>query len=152
MKPVLEKSIAVPLLLLSAVLPGRGDADEMPSRAKSRAEYAGADVVKGAATVRVILDFAKIMTFEQPAKTIIIGNPAIVDGVLSDQYSIVLTGKGIGTTNMIVLGEGGQEVTNLVVNVVGNNSHQTTVYQGTVSQIYTCAGPCKPLAPAVPSK
>jgi Flp pilus assembly secretin CpaC len=101
----------------------------------------------------VTLDFARVLTFGMPARTIIIGNPAVVDGTLSDDRTIVLTGKAIGTTNMIVLGEAGREVASFVVNVTTNNSQSITVHQGETQQTYTCAGTCRPpAAPAAGSK
>jgi hypothetical protein len=47
---------------------------------------------------------------------------------------------------MIVLGEAGREIANLVVRVTVNSSQVTTVHQGVVLQTYTCADTCQPLA------
>lgn len=126
------------------LLPGAGKADEMRLRAS---EPYGANVVSGSipTPIGVTLDFARILAFPHAARTVVIGNPAIVDGTLSDEHTIVLTGKAIGTTNMIVLGEGGQEVANLAVSVFANSNQVTTVYSGTQQQIFSCSETCRPV-------
>ncbi|MBM6583668.1 pilus assembly protein N-terminal domain-containing protein [Microvirga sp. BT689] len=141
------------LVLAGPALPAPGMADEAAVRPVTRgpAGYS-ADPGQKATAIGVTLDFARIETFEVPARTVIIGNPAIVDGTLSDEKTIVLTGKAVGTTNMIVLGEAGREIANLMVNVVPNRSQLTTVHQGEAQQTYTCADACRPLPSAAPSK
>ncbi len=94
--------------------------------------------------VGVKIDFAKVLAFVEPARTIIIGNPAIVDGMLSDDHTIVLTGRAVGVTNLIVLGEGGRQVLNTIVNVTPSRYRMTTVYSGTTLNTFTCTGSCKP--------
>lgn len=126
--------------------PHRSMADEASQGARPHAG-AAALAEEESASISVILDFARVLTFDQPARTIIIGNPAIVDGTLNDERTLVLTGKGSGTTNLIVLGEGGREVSNLVVNVAPGSRRTLTVYQGTAQQTFSCLGPCRPAAP-----
>lgn len=117
-----------------------------------RADEAQADPSATAARIRVrgdqttlpvVLDFAKVLTFDQPARTIIIGNPGIVDGTLSDEYNLVLTGKAVGVTNMIVLGEAGREIASMRVSVSANASRVTTVYHGATQQVYSCVDDCR---------
>lgn len=99
--------------------------------------------------IGVTLDFARILVFDHPARTVVIGNPGIIDGTLSDEYTIVLTGKAVGTTNMIVLGEAGQEVANLAISVFANGHQVTTVYHGTEQQIFSCSETCRPVPTVV---
>lgn len=147
MTKALQKIIALSALLTSALLPQKGGADEMLPQPLPIAPLAGAVSERQTSTVNLKLDFARILTFERPARTIIIGNPGIVDGTLSDENTMVLTGKAVGATNMIVLGEAGEEIANLVVNVMTNNGQLTTVHHGIAQQVYSCAGPCRPLLP-----
>jgi Flp pilus assembly secretin CpaC len=151
--PASRKFITLLLVLTGPALPGSGMADEAVARpVPSRPADASATREQKAAAIRVTLDFARVQTFEVPVRTVIIGNPAIVDGTLNDERTIVLTGKAIGTTNLIVLGEAGREIANLVVNVISNRDQLTTVHQGEAQQTYTCADACRPLSPAAPSK
>lgn len=142
---------ATTLLVASAGLSQQGRADEAPGRASAPAS-ARVQVTRGQSTLPVVLDFAKILSFDQPARTIIIGNPGIVDGTLSDEHTIVLTGKAVGTTNMIVLGEAGREIANLNVVVSANTRQLTTIYQGTTQQVYSCVETCRPVDNAEPAK
>jgi Flp pilus assembly secretin CpaC len=131
-------------------LPNNAQADEAPRQPPSIQESSSQVIGREIATISVIMDFAKLLSFDQPARTIVIGNPGIVDGTLSDENTIVLTGKAVGTTNMIILGEGGREIANLTVDVARNNSQLTVVNHGATQQIFSCAGRCQPVAaPAV---
>jgi Flp pilus assembly secretin CpaC len=148
----LQLAFAVAALLACALAAGEGRADEMASLPPSGSARVGTMVAKELSAVGVTLDFAKVLSFSHPARTIIIGNPGIVDGTLSDEHTIVLTGKALGTTNMIVLGEAGQEIANLTVHVGTNTRQWTTVHHGTTQQLFSCAGPCKPLVAPSESK
>lgn len=137
--------VAVLALLASAPLFGRAAADEMPRQLPPKLVKTDTVVAQRPSEIGVTLDFAKILKFDQPARTIIIGNPAIVDGTLSDEHTIVLTGKALGVTNMIVLAESGAEIASLTVNVVANTHQLTIVHHGEVQQAFSCAGSCRSL-------
>ncbi len=146
-KPI-GRAIAALVVLISAHL-AQTAADEMkrptfPPNAK------GEDPERDAGAISVTLDFARVMAFNRPARTIIIGNPGIIDATLSDDRTLVLTGRAVGATNMIILGDGGEEIANLAVNVVGNKSQLTIVHHGTEQQVFSCSSACRPvLAPEV---
>ncbi len=139
----LQNILALLILLACTFLAERGQADEMSVQVTSRATREAKIRSGETSSIGVTLDFAKILAFDHPARTIVIGNPSIVDGTLSDDRTIVLTGKALGTTNMIVLGEGGLEIANLTVHVAANTSQWTTVHEGTKQQIFSCSGPCR---------
>lgn len=146
------RAVAAMGVVVSCMFPIQGHADEMVPRGAVPLKGASVQVGATASALRVVLDFAKLVSFEQPARTIIIGNPAIVDGTLNDEYTLVLTGKSVGTTNMIVLDGEGREMINTTVSVVGNSRQLTTVHHGVTQQVYSCDGPCRPLpAPAAPA-
>ena len=86
--------------------------------------------------------------------TVIIGNTGIADATLGGGGTIILTGKMLGTTNLIVLDESGRELLSSDVQVVPlDNRAKTTVVilRGTAeAQTYACiagAG-CAPAAGA----
>ncbi len=141
-KPVVNV-IAVSVQVASAIL-AQAAADEVPTNGLLH-QSRTAGVERDATTITITLDFARVLTFNRSARTIIIGNPGIIDGTLSDDRTIVLTGKAVGTTNMIILGEGGDEIANLAVNVAGNKSQLTTVHQGSEQHVFSCVGPCRPV-------
>ncbi|MFC4172913.1 pilus assembly protein N-terminal domain-containing protein [Microvirga sp. GCM10011540] len=120
-------------------------ADGKPRETLTRSEGVDVAAVDNGASVVVRLDFAKVLMLSAPARTIIIGNPDIVDGTLSDERSIVLTGKATGATNLIVLGEGGREIANLLVRVSSGGRQLTTVYHGAEPKTFSCIGSCAPV-------
>lgn len=93
--------------------------------------------------VEVALDLARILKLDEPARTIVIGNPAVLDATINDERTLVLTGKVPGTTNMIVLNGEGDEVANMMINVV-QGSHIVTVHRGSQKEMYNCVGKCRP--------
>jgi len=56
-----------------------------------------------AADVTVIMDQAKLMRLPDRVATIVIGNPMIADASLQPGGLMVITGKGYGLTNLMVL-------------------------------------------------
>jgi Flp pilus assembly secretin CpaC len=66
-------------------------------------------------TVRVTIDFARLLTLDRAATTVVIGNPGLAVAQLSDDRTIILTGKTAGATNLIALDAEGREVTNVVL-------------------------------------
>src|SRR4051812_10323054 len=113
--------LAAAILLASAGLSQQGRADEAAPLSQVTTSSV-VSVSSDVSSINVMLDFAKILSFSEPARTIIIGNPGIVDGTLNDESTLVLTGKAVGVTNMIVFGEAGREITNLRVHVLANSS------------------------------
>lgn len=143
MQGLFFKTVAMTLLAGSLCSSPDVRADEMPDGLVGGSTASRIRIRADQTTLPVVLDFAKVLTFEQPARTIIIGNPGIVDGTLSDEYNLVLTGKAVGVTNMIILGEAGREIANVRVSVSANASQLTTVYHGSAQQVYSCVDTCR---------
>lgn len=93
--------------------------------------------------IQLTIDFAKIMTLEKPAGTIVIGNPGIADATVGDDRTIVLTGKAAGATNMIVLDAEGRQIANAVLRVASDVRQLTTVFYGSKRQTFSCAPRCE---------
>ncbi len=62
------------------------------------------------AAIEVVMNQAKIVKLAREADTIVIGNPEIADAAVQDATTIVLTGKGFGVTNLVVLDLDGQRL------------------------------------------
>jgi Flp pilus assembly secretin CpaC len=70
-------------------------------------------------TIRVDLDYARIVKIPDGAQTLVIGNPLIADvTMLKNSQLMVITGKSFGTTNLIVLDRAGSQVGESIVTVV----------------------------------
>jgi len=137
------------LSVQAVTVPGGTRAADMPERFDLQpgvAAVANKRVTEAAsvAALNVVIDYARLLRLDEDAKTIVIGNPAVLDATLSDGRTVVLTGKVKGTTNLIVLDENAREVENLLVNVV-QGRHVMTVYRGTERETYNCVGSCTPM-------
>ena len=94
-------------------------------------------------TIDVTIDFAKILKLDRPADTIVIGNPSIADASISDEQTLVLTGKTAGTTNLIAIDKDGGEIINVTVQVASDIRKLTTVFLGADRQTFSCAPVCE---------
>ena len=94
--------------------------------------------------ILVETDRAQILRLEQPAGSIIIGNPGIADATVQDVRTLVLTGKSVGSTNIIILDGEGNEMLNRVVEVTAPSNAAVTMYKGPVRQSYSCSPICEP--------
>lgn len=94
-------------------------------------------------TIDVTIDFAKILKLDRPADTIVIGNPSIADASISNEQTLVLTGKTAGTTNLIAIDKDGTEIINATVQVASDIRKLTTVFFGADRQTFSCAPVCE---------
>ncbi|MCA1408875.1 pilus assembly protein N-terminal domain-containing protein [Ensifer sp. IC3342] len=92
--------------------------------------------------VKVIVDFARTLMLARPASTLIIGNPAIAQATLSDDRTVILTGRTPGSTNLIVMGTDGAEVANVILDVVAAGGRLVTVDEGRGKTTYSCTSRC----------
>lgn len=94
--------------------------------------------------VSVITDRAKVFRIEQPADTIIIGNPAIADVTMHDRTTLVITGKSYGTTNLVILNAAGDPIIDEVISVEPPASSVVTLTRSTQSYSFGCTPHCQP--------
>ncbi|MGE0847001.1 MAG: pilus assembly protein N-terminal domain-containing protein [Flavobacteriaceae bacterium] len=91
----------------------------------------------------VAVDRASIMRLDQPAATVIIGNPAIADASVYSREMLIITGKAYGTTNLIVLDERGEVISDNTVYVQAPSEGAVTVQRGTEKVSLACAPNCE---------
>lgn len=94
--------------------------------------------------VSVVVNRAKVFRIEEPAKTIIIGNPMIADVVMNDPTTLVITGKSYGTTNLVILGADGQPIIDEIVTVLQPETGLVTVQRSAQRYSYNCSPTCQP--------
>lgn len=97
-----------------------------------------------AETVTVTLDQAKVIRISAPASTIIIGNPSIADATLQDAQTLVLTGRAYGSTNMIILDESGEPISDTQLVVEAPTREMVTIHRGVVRNTVSCTPLCQP--------
>jgi Flp pilus assembly secretin CpaC len=129
----------------------------VPGNPVTRSNFAVASTVFGAlaavalpgsmtpakADVQVVLDQAKILRLPAKVSTIIIGNPAIADVTIQRSGIAIVTGKTYGTTNMIVLGAGGEMISEEQVVVKPPEAAIVTVQRGMDRESLACTPTCE---------
>ena len=96
-----------------------------------------------AADVAVILDQAKLIKLPEKVATVVVGNPLIADASLQPGGLMVVTGKGYGTTNVIVLDRSGAVLMEKTIEVQGPREHIVVLYRGVERETYSCAANCQ---------
>src|SRR5882757_7613019 len=81
------------------------------------------------AGIEVTMNQAKIVKLTRPADTVVIGNPAIADASVQDASTIVLTGKGFGVTNLVVLDQEGGPIIDQQVTVMRQDASSVRIYR-----------------------
>src|SRR6266516_1697543 len=70
----------------------------------------------------------KLLRFDRPVGTVAVGNPAVADTFAPNDRAILLTGKTIGSTNLIVLDDGGRDLFSAAVIVSRTELGRVTVH------------------------
>src|SRR6516164_9666172 len=96
-----------------------------------------------AADVTVIMDQARLLRLPDRVATIVIGNPMIADASLQPGGMVVLTGKGYGVTNLVVLDRAGNVLMERSVEVKGPRTDVVVMYRGIERETYSCAPMCQ---------
>jgi Flp pilus assembly secretin CpaC len=93
--------------------------------------------------INVIMNEAKIVKLSRAADTIIVGNPEIADAAIQDASTIVLTGKGFGTTNFVVMDADGNAIVDEMIVVSRSESNLMRIYRGAELQTLSCTPNCE---------
>ena len=93
--------------------------------------------------IEVVMNQAKIVKLSRPADTIVVGNPAIADASVQDATTLVLTGKGFGVTNLVVLDIDGNPVIDEQVYVARQTASSVRVYRRADIQTLSCTPYCE---------
>jgi len=91
----------------------------------------------------VTLDQAKLLKLPEKVSTIVIGNPLIADVAVQSGGLVVVTGKGYGSTNMIVLDRTGAVLMERSIVVRGASDHTVAVYRGVDRETLSCTPNCE---------
>ncbi len=93
--------------------------------------------------IEVVMNQAKIVKLTKDAATIVVGNPDIVDATVQDARTIVLTGKGFGVTNLVILDPDGAPVVDQSVFVSRNDEKTTRIFRRAKVQTLSCTPFCE---------
>jgi Flp pilus assembly secretin CpaC len=95
------------------------------------------------APLGIVLDQATLMKLPEKVSTIVVGNPAIADVAVQSGGLVVVTGKGYGTTNLIVLDRAGAVLMERQLVVRAASSGTIAVYRGAERETYSCTPDCE---------
>ena len=95
------------------------------------------------AGIEVQMNQAKIVRLAKSADTIVVGNPAIADASVQDASTIVLTGKGFGVTNLVVLDVDGNPIVDEQITVVRQTASSVRIYRRADIQTLSCTPYCE---------
>jgi Flp pilus assembly secretin CpaC len=90
----------------------------------------------------VRLDQATLIKLPERAATVVIGNPLIADVATQAGGIAVITGKGYGGTNIIVMDRGGVVLLEKAVVVTSPPDHVVYIYRGPARTTYSCNPDC----------
>lgn len=93
--------------------------------------------------IQVVMNQAKIVKLARPADTIVVGNPAIADASVQDANTIVLTGKGFGVTNLVVMDAQGAPIVDEQVYVTRQDARSVRIYRRSEVQTLSCTPLCE---------
>jgi Flp pilus assembly secretin CpaC len=93
--------------------------------------------------IEVTMNQAKIIKLSRAADTIIIGNPEIADASVQDASTVVLTGKGFGVTNLVILDDTGAPIIDEQVMVSRSTASTLRIYRRASVQTLSCTPYCE---------
>ncbi|QCI64951.1 pilus assembly protein N-terminal domain-containing protein [Phreatobacter stygius] len=111
-----------------------------PSRAVEAAQNQAELATHG---LTVTMDQARIVRLPPRVTTLVIGNPLIADATVQNGGLMVLTGKGIGSTNLIALDARGEQLMAVQIRVRPQNDAVVQVYRGVERETYSCTPTCE---------
>ena len=91
----------------------------------------------------VEMNQAKIVKLAKAADTIVIGNPQIADAAVQDASTVVLTAKGFGVTNLVILDGDGNAIVDEQVTVVRQTTSSVRIYRRADIQTLSCTPYCE---------
>ncbi len=91
----------------------------------------------------VLVDQTVTLKLNAPANSVVIGNAAVVDVAIHDPRTLLITGKGFGSTNLLVLDNAGRTVYSNMMSVSDNRTDQLTIVRGEGNYTYSCTDRCR---------
>lgn len=93
--------------------------------------------------IGVMMNQARIIKLARPADTIIVGNPNIADASVQDPSTIVLTARGFGVTNLVILDDTGAPIIDDQIVVSRSTESTVRIYRRDVVQTMSCTPYCE---------
>jgi hypothetical protein len=96
-----------------------------------------------AQSLPVRIDQATPVVLSAPARDVVIGNPSVADVTVVDSRTLLVTGKGYGVTNIVVLDARGRTILNREIVVAASDQGRISFYRGADVYNYACSPRCE---------
>lgn len=96
-----------------------------------------------AQSLPIRIDQAARVSLSGTARDVIVGNPAVADVTVIDGRNLIVTGKGYGITNLLVLDGRGRTILDRQIVVSASDDGRVTMYRGPDLYNYACAPRCE---------
>lgn len=93
--------------------------------------------------IHVVMNQATVLKLARPADTVVVGDPEIADAVVKDSRTVVLTGKGFGMTNIVIMDAEGGAIVDDQVLVSRSVANTVRVYRRAYVQTLSCSPFCE---------
>lgn len=93
--------------------------------------------------IEVVMNEAKILRLANDASTVVVGNSSIVDAAVQDSRTIVLTGKGFGATNVVILDASGSPILDEPIVVKRSDLTTMRIYRRDSVSTLSCTPYCE---------
>lgn len=93
----------------------------------------------------VRMDVAMVMRLTVPANTVVVGNPGIADVAIHDRQTLIITGKLVGATNLVVLDGKGKVIAEEMIHVERIQAGYVSIQRGSSRYTYACTPHCNPM-------
>ena len=95
----------------------------------------------------VSLNQSSMLSLPTPIHDVIVGNPTIADVTVADQRHVIITGKQVGVTNLIVRDLAGRVLYSEQIVVGATAANRVALINGPQIVTYACAPNCQPDTP-----
>ena len=106
---------------------------------------AGAAASARAGGIAVGLNEVRRVQLKGSAASVMIGDTKLADVSMTDAHSIVITGRGFGTTGLLITDDRGRTLLSGEVMVAPPDEGRVTVFHGVDTVQYACGGHCQQL-------
>ena len=96
-----------------------------------------------AGDIAVGLNEVRRVQLRGTAATVIVGDSKIADVSMTDAHSLIITGRGYGTTGLMVTDDHGRTLISGEIMVSALDEGRVTVFHGLDTLQYTCGGHCQ---------
>lgn len=97
-----------------------------------------------AENIRVALDQAFPIRLSAPAEGVAIGNPSIAGVSVQNDQFLFVTGRSYGTTNLVVVGQGGRLLYSGSITVMPDETNVVMLTRGGETARLECTPLCRP--------